>query len=116
MWDATCPDTFAPSHLPSATREAGAVAAQAERSKQEKYSALDQCHTFTPVAIETAGPFGPETFSFLRELGCRLKQVTGEAKSFSYLQQRLSIAVQRGNAASVMGTMGGNTSVFDFFS
>ena len=116
VWDATCPDTFAPSHLPSATREAGAVAAQAERSKREKYSALDQCHTFTPVAIETAGPFGPETFSFLRELGCRLKQVTGEAKSFSYLRQRLSIAVQRGNAASVMGTMGGNTSVFDFFS
>ena len=99
VWDATCLDTFAPSHLPSATREAGAVAAQAERSKQEKYSALDQCHTFTPVAIETAGPFGTETFSFLRELGCRLKQVTGEAKSFSYLRQRLSIAVQRGNAA-----------------
>ena len=115
VWDSTCPDTFAPSHLPSATREAGAVAAHAERCKQEKYSALDQCYTFTPVAIETAGPFGPETFSFLRELGCRLKQVTGEAKSFSYLQQRLSIAVQRGNAASVMGTMGGSTSHFNFF-
>ncbi len=36
VWDTTCPDTFAPSHLPSATREAGAVAALAERSKQEK--------------------------------------------------------------------------------
>ena len=34
VWDATCPDTFAPSHLPSATREAGAVAALAEQSKQ----------------------------------------------------------------------------------
>ena len=41
VWNATCPDTFAPSHLPSATREAGAVAAQAERSKQEKYAALN---------------------------------------------------------------------------
>ena len=44
MWDATCPYTFAPSHLPSATREAGAVAALAEQSKQEKYAALNQCH------------------------------------------------------------------------
>ena len=116
VWDATCPDTFAPSHLPSATREAGAVAAQAERSKQEKYAALNQCHIFTPVAIETAGPFGPETFSFLRDLGCRLKQVTGETKSFSYLRQRLSVAVQRGNAAAVMGTMGGTSPSIDFFS
>ena len=62
LWDATCPDTFAPSHLPSASSEAGAVAALAERSNHEKYSALNQCHTFAPVAIETAGRFGPETF------------------------------------------------------
>ena len=102
---ARCPDTFAPSHLPSATREAGAVAALAEQSKQEKYTALNQRHNFTPVAIETAGPLGPETFAFLRELGCRLKQVTGVAKLF-YLRQRLSIAVQQGNATAVMGTMG----------
>ena len=80
---ARCLDTFAPSHLPSATREAGAVAALAERSKQEKYAALNQHHNFTPLAIETADPFGPETFAFLRELGCHLKQVTREAKSFS---------------------------------
>ena len=116
VWDATCSETFAPSHLPSATREAGTVAAQAEQSKQEKYAALNQCHIFTPVAIETAGPFGPETFLCLRDLGCRLKQVTGEAKSFSYLRQHLSVAVQWGNAAAVMGTMGGTTSSIDFFS
>ena len=88
--DATCLDKFAPSHLSRASSDVGAVAALAERSKHEKYLDLDQCHIFTPVAIEMAGPFGPETFSFLRELGCCLKQVTGETKSFSYLQQRLS--------------------------
>ena len=64
MWDATCPYTFAPSHLPSATREAGAVAALAEWSKQDKYAALNQCHNFTLVPIERAGPFEPETFLF----------------------------------------------------
>ena len=55
MWDVTCPDTFAPFHLPSATREAGAVAAQTEWNKQEKYASINQRHNFTPVAIKTAG-------------------------------------------------------------
>ena len=56
----------------------------------EKYAALNQHYNFTLVAIETAGPFGSEAFAFLRELGCRLKQVTGKANLFSYLRQRLS--------------------------
>ena len=42
---------------------------------------------------------------FLKELGHRLRQVSGEANSFAYLTQRLSVAVPRGNAASVFGTM-----------
>ena len=75
-----------PPHLPSATREAGVGAALAERSKQDKYTALNHCHNFT--------------------LDCRLKWVIGEAKSFSNLQQRLFVAVQQGNAAAVMGKMG----------
>ena len=33
VWDATCPDTFAPSYVASATNEAGAVAALAEERK-----------------------------------------------------------------------------------
>ena len=31
VWDATCPDTYAPSHLALAAREAGAVAIEAEQ-------------------------------------------------------------------------------------
>ena len=77
---------------------------------------LNQHHNFTLVAIETAGPFGPETVAFLRELGCHLKQATREAKSFPYLRQCLSVALQWGNAAAVMGALGGTTSPFDFFS
>ena len=42
---------------------------------------------------------------FLKELGHRLRQVSGEANSYAYLTQRLSVAVQRGNAASVLWTM-----------
>ena len=106
VWDATCPDTFAPSYIAHATSEAGAVAAQAEQKKCEKYCHLDTCHTFVPVAIETSGAIGPTTRVFLRELGQRLGQVTGEARSYNYLLQCLSVAIQRGNAASVLGSVG----------
>ena len=60
---------------------------------------------FTLVAIETTGVFGPRTTEFLKELGHRLRQVSGEANSFAYLTQRPSVVVQPGNAASVLGTM-----------
>ena len=49
--------------------------------------------------------FWTKDTEFLKELGHRLKQVSGEANSFAYLTQRLSVAVQRGNAASVLGTI-----------
>ena len=41
----------------------------------------------------------------MKELGHGLRQVSGEANSFAYLTQRLSVAIQRGNAASVLGTI-----------
>ena len=53
-----------------------------------------------------AGFFRSETPLFLKELGHCLIQVTGEAKLFICLQQRLSVAVQREKGAAAMGTMG----------
>ena len=114
VWDATCPDTFAPSYLPSTASGVGAVAAAAEERKKRKYSHLDQCHLFVPVAIETTGVFGPETMEFLRELGRRLHLVSADHNSTTYLIQRLSVVVQRGNAASVLGSAG-NMDRHDFF-
>ena len=38
VWDATCPDTLAPSHITLAAREGGAVAADAEYRKRLKYT------------------------------------------------------------------------------
>ena len=55
VWDATCPDTFAPSYTARATGEPGAVAALAEEKKRDKYTHLDPSHSFTPVAVETSG-------------------------------------------------------------
>ena len=90
------------------------MAILAKQSKHEKYLDLDQCHIFTrqDATLRRQVPLGLKPSG---ELACCLKQVTGETKSFSYLQQCLSIAVQWGNAATVMGSMESTTSPFDFF-
>ena len=60
VWDATCPDSCAPSYsshaiLAAGEVAAGEVAALAEKRKCTKYNSLPVTHLFTPVAIETSG-------------------------------------------------------------
>ena len=90
VWDFTCPDTLAPSHLRSTAAEA---AKEAEERKVSKYRSIAAYNTFIPVAVETLGPMGPEAKSFLLDLGRRLRQHTGELRSTSYLIQRISMAI-----------------------
>ena len=62
-------------------------------------------YKIVPVAVETMGAMGamgPRTLLFLKELGKRMRAQTGEARSADYLLRRLSAAVQRGNAISIM--------------
>ena len=91
-------DTFAPSYLHLAVREAGAVATAVEERKKIKYSNLTSSYCFTPVAVETSGALGPATMNFIKDLGCRLTQATEEEATVRLLQ-RLSVSVQLGNAA-----------------
>ena len=108
IWDVTCPDSFAPSHLASSSRDAGVVAEQAERAKHSKYSALQSKFHFVPVAVETTGVFGPEARVFLRDLGKCLKHTTSETEACSHLLQRISVAVQRANCAAILGSLNKN--------
>ena len=103
VWDATCPDTLAPSYSTLAVREAGAVADEVERKK--KYAHLENSHHFVPVAVETLGVFGSEARSFFKDLGGRIKGHTLESLSHHYLLQRISVAVQRGNTAAILGSL-----------
>ena len=105
VWDFTCPDILAPSHLPVTTIDAGSAAKNAEERKIAKYWSVAIYHTFVPVAIETLGPMGPEAKAFLLELGQRLRRQTGELRSTSFLLQRISMAIQKGNAVSIMGSI-----------
>ena len=56
------------------------------------------------MAIETTGVFGPEAREFIKEVAKCVKLVMKEEKAHSYLLQQISVAVQRGNAAAILGT------------
>ena len=115
VWDVTCVSTLARSHIQLSVQEPGAAAAQAEERKNDKYQDLQGSYHFTPLGFETMGHWGPTTLRFVGELGKLLAQNTGEPRSTGFLRQRLSIAIQRGNAAAVRGTVPDGTGLAELF-
>ena len=97
--------TLAPSHLPSSATQAGSAAARAEAAKTLKYSGLTTTHAFVPLAFETLGAWGAEAAAFVAELGRRKAAVTGDPRETAFLRQRLSVAIQRGNAIACRGSI-----------
>ena len=85
--------------------EAGGWASIAEREKSRKYAHLDKSYLFQPIAVETNGSVGLESLQFLKQLGQRIWAVKGEPSSYAYLLHRLSMAIQIGNAVSVLDTL-----------
>jgi hypothetical protein len=64
--------------------------------------------TFTPIAIEKLGALGSEASAFFLELELerRLQNyVTREQRAYMFLMQRISVTVQRGNAACLFGSL-----------
>ena len=103
-WDATCTDTFCKSAIAQTALTAGAAANKAEGRKTTLYSSLSDRYRFEPLAIETTGVLGNTSARFVAEIGRRITLKTGEKRETAWLRQRLSIAVVRGNAASILAT------------
>ncbi len=55
--------------------------------------------------METLGTFGEAALNLVRELGKRIRDTTGEARSRLFLTQRISIAIQRGNAIGILASL-----------
>ena len=104
IWDYTCRDTLAPSHIAGTSSESGKAALEAETIKMNLYSDLVREYDMVPVAMETFGSWGPSGLKFLKDIGARIALATGEKKSSYYLFQAISMACQRGNIISVLGT------------
>ena len=50
-------------------------------------------------------PWAPDSLKFMKDLGSRVSEATGEKCAKSLLFQSLSMNLQRGNALCVMGTV-----------
>ena len=105
LWDYTCGDTLAKSYVSNSSKQPGYVAKEAEERKYKTYENLLDTHHFTPIAVETLGTWGDAGKDFINELGKKIKEQTGEKRAASYLFQSIGIAIQRGNAMSVLGTI-----------
>ncbi|KAL1446386.1 hypothetical protein WDU94_005682 [Cyamophila willieti] len=106
VWDSTCVNTFAETYLNNTKETAGYAAEEAANRKIKKYNTISQQnYIFAPLAYETMGPWSKQTKSIVGKIGEGLFQHTGSAKSKMFLQQRISLAIQRGNAASMLGTL-----------
>ena len=103
-WDSTCHDTFCKTAIGDTAHTPGAAANKAEEQKNRLYGSLQNRYRFEPLAIETTGVYGKTSAKFVAELGRRIAARTGEKRETSWLRQRLSVAIVRGNAASILAT------------
>lgn len=103
-WDVTVPDTYAASHMSHTSNTAGAAAETAAMNKNIKYNSLTSTHHFVPVAIETGGAWCSAAIEFIQDLGRKITEVTDDPMETTYLFQRISITIQRGNCLSFLNT------------
>jgi len=52
-----------------------------------------------PIAVETLGPMNESAYRFFKDLGRRICDVTSDTREVSFIFQRLSVTIQRFNAA-----------------
>ena len=52
-----------------------------------------------PIGIETLGSFGLYALDFIKDIGHKIVESTGEKKATSYLMQTIGMAVQRENSS-----------------
>ena len=105
VWDFTARDTLCPSNVEASAQGAGNCALKAEKDKLVHYQELSSTYTVMPVAAETMGAWGPSGMKFIKEIGSRIQQNSGEKRAASYLFQAISMAIQRGNIASIRGSV-----------
>ena len=104
IWDVTVADTVCQSYVYKCSKITSAAIDTRESQKISKYKCLaNDCH-FVPIGIETFGSWGSEGHKLMKSIGKKVFEATGEKRSTSYLFQRISMAIQRGNAVSVLGT------------
>jgi len=88
----------------STATKPGAAAKKTAQNKIDKYSKLASTNIFYPFAIETAGTWHKMAIELTQENG-RHRHYHGRQPGDNIPFQRLSVALQRGNAVSFHNTM-----------
>jgi hypothetical protein len=101
IWDVTCVDTLADSYIRKTSIIAGSAAEEASKRKHDKY----QNYIFKALVFETLGPWSLECKTFIDFIGAKLMIESGDSRAKSFFYQRISLAIQRGNAANILGTL-----------
>ena len=115
VWDFTCVDTVCVSNLQLSVKGPGKAAQRAEGTKRRNYSDLATESSVQPIALETFGSWAPDSLKFMKSLGEQIKINNDEPKATYYLLQRISITLQRSNAASIIESMGPKTNFQEIF-
>ena len=103
MWDVTVVDTLAKSYIHLTISTFAGAAELADTLKMSKYQSLASSYEVIPVAFETMGPINSTGAEFIRVLGNKMAQRSGDPHETGFLWQRLSIALQRFNAVCFRG-------------
>ena len=105
VYDVTTRCTLALTYVRASALNRRYVANKADKDKLDKYADLSDRYQVRAIAFETMGPASDLTVALIKKIGRRIARITGDKRSGDFLLQRLSLAVQRGNAASVLGSI-----------
>src|ERR1700723_41288 len=108
VWDVTVASSVSPTSIRRSAGKLGYAARISEQLKLQKYVDFEGRYLVQPIAFESHGCPGPLTEEFISECSRRLNEATGDMRSGTYFEQRLSLELQRGNVKAVLATMGGN--------
>ncbi len=101
VWDATCVDTLCKSYLIDISHSWGG----GRQSREEEGLQFAKPIHILSFCGRDPRTFGEEALQLVSELGGRLRSTTGDAREKTWHIQRISVAIQRGNAASVLATI-----------
>jgi hypothetical protein len=100
VWDVTIVDILANSYVLKTSEVSGFAAEMICKRKHSKYSSI----IFKGLTFKSFGFWCKEAINFINVTGNRLVAESGNSKSKKFLFERISLAIQRGNAASIRGT------------
>ena len=72
-----------------------------EEKKRSLYSGLPRSCQFVPISVENVSGISESSYRTLSAIGRRIVSSIGDKRAVTFLKQRLSIAVQRANAACI---------------